>query len=234
MNKGIGITERGDAGLDFSWRDKVGKYLFSILITKNLNDEFIRSAVTAGNVIVHAGITGYGGSAIEPNVPKPAWSVDQLEKLIAAGFPIGRTVARIDPIFPTAKGRATTEVLVRQLSELGIRRIRYSYVDLYGHVLKRFKDAGIEIPAFTEKGFMAELAPQYPEIRFESCAEGIGDDVGCISAYDFMEFGALPETTRINAQNRRHCKCLAVKVELLDYKNNKRCPHQCLYCYWRD
>ena len=234
MNKGIGITERGDAGLDFSWRDKVHKYKFSIIITKDLNDEFIQSAIEAGNVIVHAGITGYGGSVMEPNVPKPTWSLSQLEKLIGKGFPLDRLVARIDPIFPTIRGKRTTIGLVSQLSDLGIRRIRYSYVDLYGHVLGRFRNAGIKVPDFSEEGFMKEVMPQYPGIRFESCAEGIETDVGCISPFDFEIFGISPDIKQTNPQNRQNCKCLACKTELLNNKNNKRCPHQCLYCYWKD
>ena len=234
MNKGVGITERGDAGLDLSWREKVHKYKFSILITKNLNDEFIESVKGLNNVIVHAGITGYGGTVVEPNVPKPEWSLGQLEKLIGAGFPVERIVARMDPIFPTAKGKKAAISLVEQFNKLGIRRIRYSYVDLYGHVLKRFREAGITIPEFTEKNFIREIVPQYPGIIFESCAEGLDTDVGCISKYDFGLFEASPETKRENAQNRLHCKCLACKVELLNRKNNKRCSHQCLYCYWKD
>ena len=234
MNKGIGITERGDAGLDFSWRDKVGKYAFSILITKSLNDEFIDSVKGLDNVIVHATITGYGGTVVEPNVPLVLWSVAQLQKLFDIGFPVERIVGRVDPIFPTIKGKALAESVVRRFAEFGIKRIRYSYVDMYKHVRERFEAAGIQIPSFTEKHLMADIMPMFPGVRFESCAEGLDTDVGCLSVYDFALFGLEPDVDNINGQNRKNCKCLACKVELLDYKNNKRCPHQCLYCYWRD
>ena len=31
----IGITERGDAGLDTSWAEKIDKTAYSVIITKN-------------------------------------------------------------------------------------------------------------------------------------------------------------------------------------------------------
>ena len=70
VSKGIGITERGDAGLDFWWVKKIDNHRFNILITKNLNDEFIDLVKSRDNIIVHATITGYGGSKLEP---LPAW-----------------------------------------------------------------------------------------------------------------------------------------------------------------
>lgn len=36
----IGITERGDAGLDLSWTHRLSAMDGAILITKNLNDRF--------------------------------------------------------------------------------------------------------------------------------------------------------------------------------------------------
>ena len=38
----IGITECGDAGLDFSWVEQMPAMDFAILITKNVNDKFIK------------------------------------------------------------------------------------------------------------------------------------------------------------------------------------------------
>lgn len=41
MRMRIGITERGDASIDYSWVDKVSNIDGAILITKNLTDKFI-------------------------------------------------------------------------------------------------------------------------------------------------------------------------------------------------
>ena len=36
----------------------------------------------------------------------------------------------------------------------------------------------------------------------------------------------------IEGNQRKYCKCLVEKKELL---NNKfRCSHKCMYCYWKD
>ena len=101
----IGITECGDAGLDFSWVEQIPATDFSILITKNINDKFIDEVIKVKNkVIVHATITGMGGTVVEPRVPPAYISIGQLERLIAKGFPAEQIVLRIDPIVPTQKG----------------------------------------------------------------------------------------------------------------------------------
>jgi DNA repair photolyase len=237
MNRGIGITERGDAGLDFSWSEKIDKYRFSMLITKNLNDEFIGLVKNRNNLIIHANITGYGGSKLEPNVPKPDWSVNQLGKLVDSGFSLNRIVLRVDPIFTSDKGVATSIEIMQQGINMGISRIRFSFLDThYRHLQQRFRDAGIKIPpakpTLSQLENLHGFIARNPNTIFESCAEGFDFDTGCVSPYDFELFDLHPDAQYINGQQRKNCKCLACKVELLNQR--KRCPHQCLYCYWRD
>jgi len=236
VTKGIGITERGDAGLDFSWVKKVDNYLFNILITKNLNDEFIGLVKSRSNIIVHATITGYSGSKLEPNVPKPDWSFCQLGKLIKSGFPLNRIVLRVDPIFTTDKGVETSVKIMQQGVDMRIPRIRFSFIDThYRHLQCRFNVAKIEIPpkpTKTQQDTLYGFISKNPYTTFESCAEGLKLDRGCISPYDFGLFELKPDVKDVNGQQRKNCKCLACKVELLNRK--MRCPHQCLYCYWRD
>ena len=66
----IGVTEAGDAGVDLSWEKKLGDVDGAILITKNVTPDF-RAAVmrNTDKVIVHATVTGFGGSILELNVP---------------------------------------------------------------------------------------------------------------------------------------------------------------------
>jgi len=237
MSRGIGITERGDAGLDFSWVSKIGSHLFNILITKNLNGDFIKRVIGRDNIIVHATITGYGGSKLEPNVPTPDWSFHQLGKLIKQGFPIDRFVLRVDPIFTSEKGlRSSIEIMQRGI-DIGIKRIRFSFIDThYKHLQKRFHDSNIKLPPSTltqaQRESLRAFITRNQSIVFESCAEGLDIDAGCISARDYTLFGLQPDSKDINGQQRRNCKCLTCKVELLNQR--KRCLHQCLYCYWRD
>jgi len=237
MSLGIGITERGDAGLDFSWVQKIDKYRFNILITKNLNDEFINLVENRSNIIVHATITGYGGSKLEPNVLKPDWSINQLSKLIESNFPLNKIVLRVDPIFNSDKGLDTSLKIMQQGIDMGISRIRFSFIDIYyKHLQSRFQKAGIKIPpsspTLTQRELLHKFIAHNQKTVFESCAEGFKFDTGCISPYDFELFNLLPDVSHTNGQQRKNCKCLACKVELLNQK--KRCPHQCQYCYWRD
>lgn len=215
---------------------KIDKYRFNILITKNLNDEFIDLVKNRTNIIVHANITGYGGSKLEPNVPKPDWSICQLGKLIKSGFPKRGIVLRVDPIFNSDKGVRTSINIMQQGIDMGITRIRFSFIDThYKHLQRRFQEAGIEVPPPSptehQENILYKLICRNPITTFESCAEGLNLNKGCISPHDFALFGLKPDVNRTNGQQRKNCNCLACKVELLNQK--KRCPHKCLYCYWR-
>jgi hypothetical protein len=55
----IGITERGDAGIDYEWLEKIHSVKAAILITKEVNDTFIDNVINKNNVIVHATVTGW-------------------------------------------------------------------------------------------------------------------------------------------------------------------------------
>ena len=105
MRYKIGITEAGDAGIDLSWQNKLSKIDGAILITKNITTSFIRAVLPFyGKVIVHATITGYGGSIVEPNVPNPRNQFLGLNHLLESGFSLDHIVIRVDPIIPTTKG----------------------------------------------------------------------------------------------------------------------------------
>ena len=69
----FGITEAGDAGLDFSWADKLLDG--NIIITKHLttkNTQLLKLLIeNQDKIILHATCTGFGGTKMEPNVPKP-------------------------------------------------------------------------------------------------------------------------------------------------------------------
>lgn len=253
----IGITERGDAGLDFSWENKLQDMDGAILITKNVNDEFIKHLMDqdTGKIVLHIGCTGYGGSILEPKVPFPHVQLAQAVQLIEAGFPISHTVVRVDPIIPSAKGIRKAQNVILNYMNHGFFRFRLSVLDMYKHVKKRFAAAGVSSPygdAFSATSeqfaavdamvdsiqkdwftFMAGLNDS--KLRIESCAEPkLKSPIhcGCISAYDFKLMGLDPEAADGNSHQWEDCLCCSGKTELLQSKT--RCPHQCLYCYWQD
>lgn len=250
----IGITERGDASINLSWKDRLPTVDGVILITKNLTPTFIDSVNEARKqghkLIVHATCTGWGGTELEPNVPKYQAQLTTLRTLILSGFPKEQCVLRIDPIFPTANGLGRIGQVLGYADKLGLLpiRVRISIYDEYKHVRERLQQHGIN-PMYggsfyapynmmeAAKRTLQHLANKYG-ITFETCAEpklacNEIQPSGCISAKDLSLMGLeLDPTLTQNPQNRTGCMCLSCKTELLE--NRCRCPHQCLYCFWKD
>ena len=243
----IGITESGDAALDYAWVNKTNSCDGIILITKNLTDDLINKIMThPDKFIVHATCTGMGGTMIEPNVPDYSHQLAQIQKLLDAGFPEERVVVRLDPIVPTERGLKTAQKVI---DAAPIKRFRISVLDTYPHVRERFRKAGVPLP-YGENAFQATPA-QFDALRtwlenqsddcvFEACAEPKLSGTkhvsitGCVSANDLVKFGISSDEISglATGKQRATCLCLSCKTELL--QNKKRCPHGCLYCYWKD
>lgn len=247
----IGITERGDAGIDLSWFDHLYKVDGVVLITKNITDKFMQCVLTMQSkhfpTLIHATITGHGRTVVEPHVPDSSYTIQRIKELIDKGFPQEHIVIRIDPILPTTKGLETVKRLLQTLeSEIPnfrSMRIRISVIDDYRHVKQRFKNANLPTVYpdgqfyATDAQFQAVIQTLLPyKDQIECCAEpklGIFKQQGCISLTDIQCMN-LPITNDMfkNPQNRYGCTCLSCKTELLN--NRYQCPHQCKYCYWKD
>lgn len=254
----IGITERGDAGIDFAWYKKLesGYVDGAILITKNITPMFIQLVMqcynTGKKLIIHSTCTGLGGTLFEPNVPYYTEQIDNLVKLHDAGFPLENCVLRIDPIIPTRNGLNCVKNVIAYAEDKGILsdvRMRISIYDEYKHVKERLNNAGIlslypgtQFYASTDQfKQVAEFLSEYDYI-FYTCAEPklikytkIGQvlQYGCVSEQDLQIMGIeIPEHMLTNMQNRNGCLCLSCKTELLTEK--KQCPHKCIYCYWKN
>lgn len=240
----IGITEAGDAGLDLTWTNKMSSVDGAILITKHITDAFIQKALKYKNkVIIHATCTGMGGSIIEPNVPTYEEQLSQLRKLIFFDFPEDQIVLRIDPIVPTKKGLMTAQKVI---DASPVKRIRFSVLDCYPHVRERFQMKNIPLPYGNNfqapdeffDDMKAWISSQNPDISFECCAEPAFLNfekvkcTGCVSEQDLKLLGLELDKDYIQGAQRAGCMCLSCKTELLEHK--KKCPHGCLYCYWKD
>lgn len=234
----IGITERGDAGIDLSWKNKI--FDGAILISKSPSDKFIKEIVDhslSDKLIIHFTCTGFGGSILEPNV-KNYKEIKKYVIKLSDEFNINNIVLRIDPIIPTTKGLMLVENILTYFKNSGINRVRYSFIDLYPHVKKRFKENGIKLPW---KSFnppiefinnTLDLIKNWEGIyQFESCAENTPHKLGCISDRD-IKIMKLSGNLNGKSCQRNLCLCPSNKVELLS--NKKRCNNGCLYCYWRD
>jgi DNA repair photolyase len=235
MNHIIGITERGDAALDLTWKTWVEKNKPAILLTKAPN-KLAETLLTLNNmnIIIHCTITGYGDSILEPFV-KPyqeeITSLKALKKLL----PSERIVLRIDPIIPTENGIKKAIKIINEAQKIGLFRIRISFLDLYDHVKKRFKTEEIPLPWET---FHAPLEIRQQALKtiqetsktiVEICSEPDFKCTGCISEFDCTILKVEPKP--INNTQRKLCMCMSSKKELL--KNKTPCQHKCLYCYWK-
>ena len=206
----IGITEAGDAGVDLSWEEKLDDVNAAVLITKCVSPDFIDATLKhKDKLVIHTTITGYGHSILEPNVPTPYEEFAAIMELAKAGFPMEKIVIRIDPIIPTEKGLSVAYRTMISFMEMGFQRYRVSVIDMYPHARN---------------------------LRIESCAEpGLTEPIacGCISDYDLNLLGFSEDAESNGAgYQRKGCMCYAGKTELLKHKT--RCPHGCLYCYWKD
>ena len=179
----IGITERGDAGINLSWVSKINTADGMILITKNLTGMFCLQVLDLYNkgykIIVHCTCTGYGNSSLEPNVPDYKTQLKHLAYLIDMGFPADNCVLRIDPIFPSEKGLNRVREVINYFISLntGVTRIRISIVDEYKHVKERYRQHGWNPlygdnfgPSYEQKQLVANLLNQY-SFQYELCAE---------------------------------------------------------------
>ncbi len=126
----IGITEQGDAGIDFAWMPWVAAGNPAILITKNPASVAARLAQLIANssphnVIVHANITGNGGTPLEPHVPTPARALAGFARLVEL-LGAERVVLRIDPIPGTPDGVGTAIAVITQARAIAATRVRVS------------------------------------------------------------------------------------------------------------
>lgn len=243
INQRVGVTESSEVAFNLECFDNL--YAANIIISKRLTDKLINKLVENSNKIVfHCCVTGMGGSRIEPFVPKTEETYKKLVELLEKGFPISHIVLRVDPIVPTEKGIETALGVITAFSGLGIKRLRFSFLDNYKHVKKRFKEEGIKelyggefhAPLELRKEYAAKIEEVAHDGGFESveaCGEPGIESISCLSQRDIDILGLTDKITiEGSAEQRDSCGCPANKTEILKVKPH-RCEHNCLYCYWR-
>lgn len=249
-NQYIGITEVGDPSFRLDIFDKL--YDGNIIITKRLTNKLIEKLVeNKEKCILHFTVNGMGGSKIEPLVPTVETSFSKCVELVNKGFPINQIVLRIDPIVPSDKGIKTAINVLETFKEIGIKRVRISFLDMYNHVKERFAKENVKIPYENFhasnndrcKGFL-EIKENAINMGYESveiCGEpDFGIDLGdsassCISQKDIDILGLTEKINLINEKGQRKtCHCPSNKKELITGEKPHRCKNSCLYCFWKD
>ena len=223
----IGITERGDGGINQSWRNQMKNVDGAIIITKA--PQLLIDTDIPNNIIIHCTITGWGGTIIEPGVEKPSITIPAWKQL-KEQLDDSRVVLRIDPIIASHPKPAFN--VLKMANPSPTDRIRISFMDAYPHVRTRFENAKLELdqPQFhadlaTRKN-ITEAFPPHTEI----CGEPGFKCKGCISTRDLNTM-KITTTSTGKCTQRRECMCISEKTELLN--NRGQCKHGCLYCYWK-
>lgn len=242
----IGITETSDPAFHLEIFDNLKKA--NVIITKSLTNKLIEKLLEyKDSCILHATVTGMGGSKVEPFVPTAKKSHEQLKKLIEGGFPIQQVVLRIDPIVPTEKGVNTALSVLELFSDLQILRVRISFLDMYNHVKERFTNNGVPLPydsfhAGSKLRYEAylKICDKADELGYRkvlTCGEPGFEATPCISQEDIIILGLQDEITLVGRKDQRtSCHCPENKRELIPYekRTEKKCGHGCLYCYMKD
>ena len=248
----IGITETYDPCFVPDWETRLLEA--NIVISKELSDEMIEKLlIVQGRVIFHHTITGQGGSVLEPNVKTPEFEFGQFEKLVERGFPISHYVLRIDPVILfnpecMANVKKTLVLWDGYVKKKNLKipiRCRVSVIDLYRHVLDRLESANIVLgwKDFTATQLVFDeiesiLGKYSGSFAFECCVEQkfrteLIERCGCASLKD-IEILCPADMSLYGAPDKKQrgeCMCLA-KKQILGVKPG-RCPHGCLYCFWK-
>ena len=240
--KYIGMTERGDAGINHSWYEKLvsnPSFAGAILITKApYNPIFQKKAIALLEhmpAIVHCGITGWGQTPMEPVAWNPKDAVASIRRFINNGFPATNIVLRIDPIIPSEEGikRAQNVIQLAKTFIPDVSRIRISIYDDYHNAraeivrrgyqpidnITKWKNEMERRPTPEQIRTVAEalMAVSNPEQHFELCAE---PELAKAYPDRFHWFGCL---------SHKDCQIMGIEVpESIAINNQKRFGCRCL------
>lgn len=240
----IGITETSDPCFHLDLFDNL--YNANIIITKNLTSKLIEKLVEhKDKCILHLTVTGMGGSKIEPFVPEPMKMLDAVNTLVSKGFPVEQIVLRVDPIIPTPKGIETALNVMLYFQNVGIKRLRVSFLDMYKHTKERFLEHNVRLPYETfhadkktrKEAFNSiyEHAIKMGYDIIQTCGEPDFENTPCISQMDIDILGLTDEIVLEGKKEQRtHCGCPANKRQLISWEKSKiKCGNNCLYCYMK-
>lgn len=239
----VGMTETGDPAFNLDIFDRL--YKANIIITKRLTDKLIDKLVeNRDKIILHCTVTGFGQTKIEPMVPDKETTFKKIVQLIKKGFPINQIVLRVDPVIPTQKGINTAISVIELFKDLGIKRVRISFLDMYKHTKERFSKNDIPLPYNSFHAslgirkyamcFFKDLADKY-NFDLEVCGEPDIESIPCLSQKDIDILGLNNKITLIgSAEQRSSCGCAGNKIQLIKGGFTQKCDNGCLYCYIKD
>lgn len=244
----VGVTETRDPGL--CWMELKKLHRSNVIITKHLENPDFRSWLLEHQkcIILHATITGWGGTPVEPGVISYQESIDYLKELLKDGFPANQVVLRVDPVIPNTDGfNKLVDVVHKYALIQGPVRVRLSMLDNYMHIRRKMQSLGVDMSMY--QGFRAndqafnhlnelicKMKKEWQHLEFESCAEPLltsCQQLGCVSQKDIDILG-LTGVVRLEGKThqRRDCLCPDNKLQLTGGWNiPTKCSSKCAYCY---
>ncbi len=217
-----------------------------VLWTKNatvlLNNRRVRETLARyDQIYIHYTITGMGGSALEPYVPRWRSLVERLPEILEfVGNPL-RVNWRFDPIVHVrdSEGRLLTNIdffprLAEKILPLGIRDVTVSWFSLYPKVTRHLAMYGftaVEIPLSQKKEQarrLESLAHAFGARVHYCCTKGF-PQARCIDGQKLtlLHPTGEPASTKKAEGQRPLCGCTAS----WDIGWYYACPYGCLYCY---
>ena len=151
-----------DTGL--TGKDFAGLYL----VTKHDGLPMRRLLETKIPKLIHFSITTLGGTEYEPGVMKYNDLLDRIGEYIKMGLDPQAVTIRIDPVVPGVTRIEDVEEVIRRASEMGIKRVRFSVIDMYANTVKHLRELGYD---FAANGFTSATAPRTSDTYVRGGAE---------------------------------------------------------------
>jgi len=231
-----------------------------VLWSKDYSELFSRAALLERlrrlDPFFHFTLTGLGGSPWEPGVPAPREALRQMAAL-AGEFGPERLAWRFDPIIVWDEPRGGTqgsgtrtnleafEELAPKAAQLGVRRVHFSFVDLYPKVMRRAGKRELRLRTLGAEE--REAALEYLNevaaangLTLAGCAGTASGATGsggtaeraaaCIDAryLDSINGRSLEAEGAEDLSQRDECRCTK-SVDIGSYA--MPCRSGCVYCY---
>ena len=209
--------------------------------------------------LIHFSVTTLGGTKYEPGVMKYGDLLDCIAEYLKMGLDPAAVTVRIDPIVPGVTKPSDIREVIRRCAEMGIKRVRFSVMDMYASTAKHMAALGYDFAAngyrkvdsktgmdLTGRTFHADpvrlrgiaervkaIADEYG-ITLGTCAEplvvpGISRE-GCLSPAAVSNMLGT-KVAESKSQQRALCGCFGGKTDALAW--NRKCASHCVYCYAR-
>lgn len=154
MTRKIGITNHGDAGIDFQWvkvLEQSNSLDCAVILTRCLNEEMVKPLLRFQHkIILGISASGYAGTAIEPHTPATDRILQVLSDLLDKGFPQKQVLLHIAPVISTAKGLKRANEVFHVFSET-VTHIRTNLIETNPVIQERFAALGMPLPDIQAK-----------------------------------------------------------------------------------